>query len=340
MAKEPSNDFCSSLKTAKGRQHQSLELVRTGDELLADAMILGMVPDLLDGIDLRGIWWKEVELKAPLGALNEFLDCPAAVDRMPIDNEEDWARFIVQQAFEEFDEALGIHRLFVEHEPELASGADGADDIERETRTRGANHGRFPLRRPGGARTATGTYRRFVQDIDAPLALLRLASDLRKDFRLPPGHLVGILLMGPEQGALGRKPQLTKQPRNAPAAEMNPELLVDELGDQLQGPEGEGKLPLRGLVIGQRAIEPFDGLGIELGLTPASLAGVQCIPATSPIQGQPVKQGRAGNAHAAHDIHDGHAFLHLSDCLAPELGKLLMRQSAKVCLLGHAASLV
>ncbi len=53
MTKEPSNDVGASLKIPQGGQHELLELVRTGDDLLADAMILGMVPNLLDGIDLR-----------------------------------------------------------------------------------------------------------------------------------------------------------------------------------------------------------------------------------------------------------------------------------------------
>jgi len=183
-------------------------------------------------------------------------------------------------------------------------------------------------------------YRGFVQEIDGPIALLRLASNLRKDFRFPSGYPFGILLLGPKQGALGREAQLTKQPRNTPTAETDPQFLVDEFGDQLQGPEGKGKLPLGGLVVGQRTIKPLDSLGIELGLAPATLASIQGIPATGTIQGQPVKQGRAGNTHATHDIHDGHAFLHLSDCLTSELGQLLMRQSAEVCLLGHADNLV
>ena len=53
MTKKPSNDIGASLKTPQGGEHELLELVRTGNNLLADAMVLGMIPNLLDGINLR-----------------------------------------------------------------------------------------------------------------------------------------------------------------------------------------------------------------------------------------------------------------------------------------------
>lgn len=339
VTEESLNDGGEPLKAAQGGQHQPLELIRAGDDLLADPVVLGVVPDLLDGIDFRRVGRQEMEFQTPLRALNEFPDRPAAMDRMAIHDEEDRAFLVMQQTPEKLDEALGVQRLLVEHEAELTPRADGTDDIERETGAGGADHGRLALRGPSGACMMIRPDGGFVQEIDDPVAPPRPAPDLRKDLRLPPGHLFGILLLGPEQGALGRQTQLMEQSRDAPAAEPDPKLLMDELADQLERPESKGKLPLRGRVPRQGAIEPFDGLGIELRSPPAALAGIQGVPATGTVQGQPMEQGRAGDAHATHHLHDGDTFLHLGDRLASELREFPMRQSAKIGFLGHAASL-
>lgn len=119
-----------------------------------------------------------------------------------------------------------------------------------------------------------------------------------------------------------------QQPRHAPATEADPQVLVDELGDQLEGPQGKGEFPLPGCVPGQGAIEPLDGPGIELGLAPAAFAGLQCRPASGTVQGQPVEQGGTGYTQALPDFLDGNTCLYLGNRLAPGLGELPMRQSA------------
>ncbi len=128
MMKGSPDNAGRSLKAPQCRQHPSLELFGAGDHLLSDPVVLGVVPNLLNGVDLRGIRRQKVKLQTTFRAFDKLLDRSTSMNRMAVHNEEDRPRLIMQQAPEKLDEALGIHRLFVEHETELAFRVNGVSE--------------------------------------------------------------------------------------------------------------------------------------------------------------------------------------------------------------------
>ena len=85
-------------------EHVGPEFLRRFQQALADPMRLQMVPHEFIGVEFRGIRRQEKQLQAAVRRRHELLDHLHPVRRMPIDDEEDRPRLIVQQALQERDE--------------------------------------------------------------------------------------------------------------------------------------------------------------------------------------------------------------------------------------------
>ncbi len=63
MAEEAAHQTGQTLDAAQRSQHQPLELIRPRHDPLANPVGLGMVPDLLDRIELRRVRRQEMQLQ-------------------------------------------------------------------------------------------------------------------------------------------------------------------------------------------------------------------------------------------------------------------------------------
>lgn len=72
MPEETLDDGGQFLESAQRGDDQLLHLIGAGDDLFADLMVLGMVPNLLNQVDLGGAGWKEID-RVPVfhGALRQ-----------------------------------------------------------------------------------------------------------------------------------------------------------------------------------------------------------------------------------------------------------------------------
>lgn len=83
------------------------------------------------------------------------------MNRVTVDHQMNRTDFVLEQALEEFNEPLRVHRALEGHEPEDALRGNRTDDVERKAAARGLDHRRLAHRGPGG----TGMVIRAAQPI-------------------------------------------------------------------------------------------------------------------------------------------------------------------------------
>jgi hypothetical protein len=96
-----------------------------------------MLPDLIIRIPSRRIRRLKIQFKKTVCRFNVLCNDLAAVYRMSIDNQNDWAAGPKHELLQELDEHLSIESAFGQHELQLAFTNDGGDHVGRSTLSRG-----------------------------------------------------------------------------------------------------------------------------------------------------------------------------------------------------------
>ena len=92
-----------------------LHLVGAGYGLPADAVIFQMVPDLLVGVELRGIRRQAEERELTFGRFHEPRNQCRPVDRVAVDDQEYGIGPVVYQPLKEIDEDLARNLTLDQH---------------------------------------------------------------------------------------------------------------------------------------------------------------------------------------------------------------------------------
>src|SRR2546421_11930428 len=160
-------------------------------------------------------------------------------------------------------------------------------------------------------------------------------GDLRILDLFPPGHRDGVGLLGPVERTLGGKAQLVQGAPDAGHGELHAEPGLDQLPDDLPGPQRHGEPVIAGIALGDQPGQLAQLLLGELARPAGHRLGPQPLPAFGALGGQPgvdrppvQAQGRQPGA----DLRRRYAPGYLLDRPQPQRLKRLVVELAAVVL--------
>lgn len=273
----------------------TLHLIRPGDRLAANAVVLQIVPHVLIGIQFRRVGRKEEQLELFVNRLQEATHFHRLVGRMTIDDQEDGPVHSLHQPFEEGDEYIRSDAALHAHEAEIATPADRRNQIQTELGTRRRNDRDPSPGRPRRACVSIGPDSRFVTKPNHGLPGLGQGLDLRVVLMQSAVHSGRVLLIRTPQRTLGRQAQLVQQPTHGGTTEADAKTTLDQLAHHRIGPQGKPELVLLGIAQCHGLIDPGDRPTIQLRFTTSPLFRVQVIPSAIAVSRQPSIDRRSAN---------------------------------------------
>ena len=277
--------------------------------------MLDVLPHSLVGIELRRVRWEVEELETSLGRGDKLLGLAGLVGGMSVDDQVDRTLHVVEKLLQVLDEAGGIHPAG-ETEVQLAFGRDRRDHVERGSPACSPHDwGPSPLR-PGRPRMVIGAYPCLIAEEDRGSGLLGRSSDLGVLLLLPAAGCLGVLLVGPHQWALGRKPHALQEPTHGRLGHLDAVALLDELADHVTRPQGKLEAQLAGVFAEDRPTKPGDLAGGKFGDRTLCLADDERLLPELLVGGPPAVDGRTSHAEGRSDVLDREPLLHQANHLS------------------------
>ena len=157
------------------------EIFLTGDRHAADGIRFQMLPDQLVGVAVWRIRRQKEQAQFRTQRLHESADFLRTMSRATIDDQKDFALGALDQAFQEFDEDIGVDAALVDdHEPQVAARGDRRNQTHAMASARRLDDGRVAFRPPCAPRVMVGADVSRVAEIDVS----PLFPGHRLDFRV------------------------------------------------------------------------------------------------------------------------------------------------------------
>ena len=132
---------------------------------------------------------------------------------------------------------------------------------------------------------------RGVAEVNLGVFPLRQRSDPRIFPLQPLLHQRFVAFQRALQRLLAGDAELRQKPSHRDQAQRDVELLLDQSGHHLAGPQCEWELELQWVLLGHRVVNPLQLLRIELRRTPKQRLGFQSSPSATSILRQPTIDG-------------------------------------------------
>ena len=288
------------LQGAEAPEDGGLELVWPGEGPPAH-LGLQRIPDQLVGVEFGRIGGEGKEAQAPVGRLDESLHRRGPMGRVPIDDEEDGARRLVEEALQEGTELRARHPAGNHHEPEASPWTNGRDEVEPKPRSRRSNHWGLPHGSPGGAGVGIRSHAGLVSEIEGGACPFGQGPDIRVLCHQPALHRRRVLLVGPVEGALGAQAEFLQETSHGHLAQPDPEPVPDQVADHRTGPEGELELELQWGLLHDRPVQPGQLLPLQPRRPAGDRLGSEGIEAALPGLREPFVDPAPGKAQRADD---------------------------------------
>ena len=276
MAKEASNDFRQVLQSSQGfiQKNAHAELVNW---LLFCNALLDVLPYLLVGIELRRVRWQEDEFQFAVGGGDVILNNFGFVNRMTVYDQEYWLSCAEHQLPEEAAKDFGVAVPVVNHELQLAIGADGRQHLHRHALAGGTDHRRAASRTPSGAGVVVASHPCFVGEHDQCSPGLGARLESWELISVPTLHEASVLLVSAVQRALGREAQPLHHLAQRRQAQRHVELAFNKLADDAKRPQAELESKLIGGLIAHGIGDPLQLLSCDFGRSAGAFLGKQGI---------------------------------------------------------------
>jgi hypothetical protein len=128
-------------------------------------MVLAMGPDILHGIQFRGVGWKVLDCQTASLVADELLGNFATVGWQPIPDQQNVTLNVAQQVFKKLDDLFGLDGLFEDLEVEVPDGDAGNDRQGFPVKVKLEN-GCLAARRPSAPSMRPLTQTAFVDEDD------------------------------------------------------------------------------------------------------------------------------------------------------------------------------
>ena len=292
----------------------------------ANTMRFHLAPNLLRRIQLRAIGRQPVQSQPPFIAPNLRRQFPRLVHGMTVQNQENRLEAPLHQAIQKTANYLRLQFALFNHEPHVPEPIHGTQQIQAIPGSRRSHHRGSSFHPPGRSRMVIAAKTRFISKPNLRPTPLGCSGNLRILFFDPLPHSLRVLLIGPPKRLLGRNPQLRQQTTDRILAQANLVPTIYQNGNRLTSPQGKRKLVLPRIAAHDHSVNPAHHRTAQLALPTTALAGIQGIPATSTIHGQPIVNASSTKAHCANNILGTLTTLYPGNCTFAQFGEHFMFQ--------------
>ena len=126
-------------------------------------------------------------------------------------------------------------------------------------------------------------YRGLIDKIDLGIQFFRLPRDFRECLVDVLHYLLGILLVGLVDGALGTQSKMLEQPAYRCLAQTDSAFPEDHFANDVERPQAEFKLIVERATHRHRVINPLHVLGGQFALAPLAMALLERLPAVAAV---------------------------------------------------------
>ena len=274
LTEERFDEFGKLLNAAQCPERELFYVVAVLDEFAAD-LTFGVSPHLLVGVQVRRIGRQVEKLETAFQRGDVVAHELRLVDGVAVNDHEDRLGCTDHQTCQEFLERFRRGGFLMDHEAKIAARADGGNHVEREAAACDADDRCLSDRRPGGAGVVIGTDTRLVGEVDHCSFGARLGFDRGIGLGPPLPDQLGILLPCLVQGLLCRVAKQFHDPADRRQGQGLAKLALDQLADQLQGPQVEFEFELLRRVVANSACDPTHLIRAKLGRPAGDRLGQQ-----------------------------------------------------------------
>src|SRR5512135_46513 len=179
--------------------------------LATDRIVFQIIPNPFIRIQFRGIGGQKEEPETIFQSVDKTGNRFRLMGRMSVDNQKHLVWDSMKKPLYKINKRAGPHPSAKDHKTEFPLGTDGRDQIQSKTSSGTANHGRFPSRRPGGARMMIRTNPRLVLKKDHGSLLTGQTLNPGILLLQPFLNFLRILLVCPPDRTLRSQSQLPQQ---------------------------------------------------------------------------------------------------------------------------------
>lgn len=233
-----SNRFSAPLQVREILVDARVERFTLHERGLGDALLAEVAPDELVGIEIGGITGEKVEFEPASQALNVAREHLRPMRRMAIEDEDDPSP-PTPEALDEAEERSRVQLLRERLVPEGSLGVHRGDGIHRLPLAARRDHGRLSAESPCSSKRSVGADAGFIEEEDLRAPALGALPDGRILLARPFLDRGRITLVGSAQRFLGRDAEASEKSPDADHVHLDPELIPDELADQVTSPEAE-----------------------------------------------------------------------------------------------------
>src|SRR6056297_1558286 len=221
MPKKRADNLRQLLELSQATDYHGFKFVWPRYRLSACSMGFYVIPDLLCRIQLRRVRWQEINLQAPIERFNAIFHFFGSVSRVTIPNHKRRAFVVMHELFQKLAHLFTVYCALTGHKAHAFSRINGCNHIDAESGTCALHHRRLPLWRPCFAGMIIRSDTGFISKVNLRAKLFGPFFDLWKNFVLPFGNGLRVLLIGTVQGLLWGKAQLTQKPADRAEAQLD-----------------------------------------------------------------------------------------------------------------------
>jgi len=222
------------------RQQLALEVVFIFHRFAGMQAGLEFGIEIFIGVQIGTVRRQEEQLYMLVMVSHPLLDLATVMHLVIIEDQEDFAVAVFYQAFEEVEENLGLEGIGIEHEADLALGADGRNHVEPMALVLGQHqYGRFSLGGIPFGMVFQGADAGFIAKENLGFFLPGFGLDSGIHVLQPAADLGWIPLQGPFDGALGGEPPtLQIQSRLGGIGQEDGKVTMNQIPYRLGSPQG------------------------------------------------------------------------------------------------------
>src|SRR5512139_3839520 len=307
---------------------RATDLIRAGDDLLADSIVFKVIPHPLVGIQFRRIGRQEKQPKPLLDGVrfNEPGNTFRPVCRMPVNDQKHHPFGALKQPLDEVNKLRCAHTAFDGHETEFSLCADRRHNVHAETRPGGTHHGGLSFHRPCGARMMIRAYPGLIAKEYLRLQAARHAPNPGILFVKPSLDFFRLLLIRTPYRFLRGQPQLRQQTAHGCFTHRYAKLPVYQLPNHLRRPQRIRELHLQGILHRHCSINPLQSLSVQFRRSATALTSVQGAPPSMAVLRKPPVDCPSANSKHLRDNLGTSSILHTAYRALPQLRERLMIQ--------------
>jgi len=236
---------------------------------------------------------------------------------MTIPDQKYFSIAVMHQTLQKLTYLIGIHTALHNHKMHISARGYRRHHIQSKAGASSLNNRSLFLQCPGGTRMKVRAHTGFILKVNNCAFSFSPFPYLWKNLIFPLLDKFRISLVGSIQWFLTTESELMQQATDRDFTEFDSKPSLNQFGNYRTGPKGKNKFKLPGILVTNRLEDPTDFGTCELLRPTTAIPGLQSMPATRAISGQPVVDASPCKSKGVNDFFRTLSCLYPLDCANP-----------------------